>query len=67
MTDSNSYTQPLTISITEFVAQTGLSRTRVFEELKLGRLRALKCGRRTLIPASEVLVWLEGLEERKVG
>lgn len=51
-------------SIEEFSALTSLGRTRVFEELKSGRLRSLKCGRRTLIPASEVDAWLNSLGAR---
>ena len=56
--------QRVTYSIAEFAARTGLGRTRVFEELKAGRLRAVKCGRRTLIPAAEVDAWLKALEAR---
>lgn len=54
-------------SIEEFAALTGLGRTRVFEELKLGRLRARKCGRRTLIPNAEVERWLSALDLRQAS
>ncbi len=57
----------VTYSIKEFAALTGLSRTRVFDELKSGRLRAVKSGRRTLIPLSEVDAWLKALDPRRTG
>lgn len=55
----------LLYTLAQFRVLTSLSKTRVFEELKEGRLRAVKCGRRTLIPAAEVSAWIESLEERK--
>ena len=54
----------LLYSIAEFKSLTGLCKTRVFEELKAGRLVAVKCGRRTLIPAAEVEAWLASLTGR---
>ena len=57
----------VTYSIEEFAALTGLGRTRVFEELKSGRLHAVKSGRRTLIPAAEVDAWVKSLDARKAG
>ena len=57
----------LLYTLAQFRVLTSLSKTRVFEELKEGRLRAVKCGRRTLIPAAEVSAWIESLEERKAG
>ena len=57
----------LLYSIVEFGGLTGLCRTRVFQEIKEGRLAALKCGRRTLIPAAEVEAWIASLVSRRVG
>lgn len=48
-------------SITEFCDLTSLGRSRVFEEIREKRLRAVKVGRRTLIPAPEVTAWLQRL------
>jgi len=45
--------------IDEFCASTGLSRSKVYEEIAAGRLKAVKCGSRTLITASAGKAWLE--------
>ncbi len=50
-------------SIAEFCALVSLGRSRVFEEIREKRLRIVKVGRRTLIPAVEVTAWLERLSE----
>ncbi|WP_243304664.1 excisionase family DNA-binding protein [Geothrix oryzisoli] len=48
-------------SIAEFCGLVSLGRSRVFEEIREKRLRIVKVGRRTLIPATEVSAWLERL------
>jgi excisionase family DNA binding protein len=48
-------------SIAEFCELVSLGRSRVFEEIRDKRLRIVKVGRRTLIPALEVTAWLERL------
>lgn len=53
--------QKLAYSIEAFCELVGLGRTSVFAELKSGRLKKVKVGHRTLIPASEALAWLERL------
>jgi excisionase family DNA binding protein len=45
-------------SIEEFCRRYGVGRTKVYEELKLGRLRALKVGRRTIISKDDAENWL---------
>ena len=68
MVQSNETKPPrLAYSIHEFAFMAGISRTRVFEELKLGRLKAKKVGRRTIIPFAEAERWFEALHARKVG
>lgn len=67
MTEGNPIGSRLLYSLAEFRNLTSLSKTRVFEELKEGRLRAVKCGRRTLIPAAEVEAWIASLEGRRIG
>jgi len=49
-------------SIPEFLAACSLGRTFIYEEIKAGRLRAVKAGRRTLIEAAEARRWLAALE-----
>jgi excisionase family DNA binding protein len=39
----------------------GISRTRIFEELKAGRLRARRIGKATIISAADLLAWFETL------
>lgn len=48
-------------SVTEFCASTGVGKTRFYAEVAAGRIRPVKCGSRTLIPASELQAWLERL------
>jgi excisionase family DNA binding protein len=45
-------------SIAEFCDATSLGRTRVYEEIKIGRLKAVRVGRRTLISNEEMHAWL---------
>ena len=54
-------TQKLAHSIPEFLAAVPIGRTKLYEELEAGRLRAVKVGRRTLIPSTEAERWLAEL------
>jgi excisionase family DNA binding protein len=49
-------------SIPEAVLVTGVGRSRLYQEIASGRLRVVKCGRRTLVPADAVTKWLAALE-----
>ena len=53
---------PLAYTIKDAVKLTGMSRTRLYEELKSGRLTAKKAGRSTLIPHESLEAWLKNLE-----
>jgi excisionase family DNA binding protein len=53
--------QKVAYSIPEFSEITSICRTSVFAEIKAGRLRAVKCGKRTLIPAAALAAWLDSL------
>lgn len=55
-------TNPLSYTIEEATKLTGLGRTRLYEELNSGRLRAVKAGKRTLIPHAAIQEWLQNLE-----
>lgn len=49
------------ISIPEFCAENQIARTNVYAELKAGRLRAVKRGRRTFIPREAAEDWRQSL------
>jgi excisionase family DNA binding protein len=53
----------LAYKIEEAAALTGVSRTRIYEELNAGRLIAKKIGRSTLIPHESLEEWLKCLQE----
>lgn len=45
-------------SVPEFCASVSIGRTTFYQQVKDGRIRVAKIGRRTLIPSSEVDRWL---------
>ncbi|UVK41499.1 DNA-binding protein [Mesorhizobium sp. AR10] len=49
-----------------FCAAFGLGRTSAFGEIKGGRLKARKVGRRTIILATDAETWAASLPERAV-
>jgi excisionase family DNA binding protein len=49
------------MSITEFSERYGVSRSTTYEEIKCGRLRAHKCGKRTIITEDDAENWLRSL------
>jgi excisionase family DNA binding protein len=49
------------MSIDQFRVRYGVGRTTAYEEIKLGRLRAHKCGKRTLITEDDAEDWLRRL------
>jgi excisionase family DNA binding protein len=51
----------LAFSIDQLAKAVSIGRTRIYQEIKAGRLRPLKCGRRTLVSAAEAQRWLEEL------
>lgn len=53
---------PLAYTIKDAVKITGMSRSRLYEELKAGNLVAKKMGRRTLIPHESIEAWLNNLD-----
>lgn len=55
-------TNQLSYTIEEAVKLTGLGKTRLYQELNSGRLRAVKAGKRTLIPHAAIQEWLGSLE-----
>jgi hypothetical protein len=52
---------PRAFSIEVFCQRFGIGRTSVYQEIKLGRLRARKIGRRTVILEDDAKDWLRRL------
>lgn len=59
-------TPKVALSIAEFCQVASIGRSRAYEEIRLGRLRVVKAGRRTLVPLESVNLWLSQLQPRKV-
>lgn len=49
------------LSVKQFCTLYGVSHTTVYEELATGRLRAVKVGRKTLVPRSNARAWQDSL------
>ena len=54
-------------SIPAFCVWAGISRSKTYEEIGAGRLKAVKAGKRTLIPVPEGQRWLDSLEPAAIG
>jgi len=54
----------LSHAIESLPAKTGLGRTFIFGEIRLGRLKAVKAGRRTLVRDQDLRAYLEALPVR---
>ena len=53
-----------TMTVVEAGTFVGIGRTKLYEEIKCGRLKIRKCGNRTLITKTELLKWLDELPSR---
>lgn len=63
----NETTRPLIYSVSEACRAASISRTKLYAEIARGRLRARKCGRRTLIVAKDLEAWAEALPGSRQG
>ena len=61
MTDIELVTHVQSYSIANACDATGIKRSSIFEEIREGRLKARKFGRRTLILRSDLMEWLHAL------
>ena len=59
--------QTRAFGITEFCRRYGIGRTKVYEEIKFGRLIAVKAGHRTLIKEDDAERWLASLHRAGLG
>jgi excisionase family DNA binding protein len=62
MTQPDACQQKLALSVADFCAAFSIGRSTFYEEVKAGRLRVLKAGRRTLVASAEAERWLRGLK-----
>lgn len=53
--------EPLAVPMPRAPAWLGVSRSKIYEEIAAGRLKAVKCGSLTLIPYASGEAWLNGL------
>lgn len=49
----------LAYGINEAVAATSIGRSRLYEEIRAGRLKTFKVGTRTLIASTDLAAWLD--------
>jgi len=52
---------PLSYDIKTATASIGIGRSKLYEEIKLGRLKARKIGRRTVITHADLQAWMDQL------
>lgn len=55
------------LNITEFCELTNCGRTKVYEMIGKGEVRAVKVGSKTLIPRAEVQRWIDTLKQYPVS
>jgi excisionase family DNA binding protein len=55
------------VFINQAVSVSGLSRTHIYEALNRGDLKAVKAGRRTLIPYDDLMAYLASLPAYQPG
>lgn len=53
---------PLATDVDGACRALGIGKTKVYEEINGGRLRALKFGKKTLIPTDQFAAWLAALK-----
>ena len=52
---------PMTISISGAVAMVGISRAQIYRLVRAGKINMVKSGRRSLIPVSSLIDYVQGL------
>jgi excisionase family DNA binding protein len=56
-------TSKLAYSIAELASAAGVGRSFIYEEIKSGRLKLKKAGRRSLVMEEDARAWLAGMPE----
>lgn len=57
----------LTYTIDQVSKLTGLGRTKIYDELKNGKLKGVKCDRRTLVTHTSLVEWSKNLQPYEAG
>ena len=55
-------TMKISVSVNEACSMIGIGRTKLYEAIKGGRLKAFKCGKRTLIKTEDINAFISELE-----
>jgi excisionase family DNA binding protein len=58
-------TPKLAYNLAEACAVSGLGRTTLYAHIRDGNLKSFKCGRRTLIRADDLQLWIDRLSASK--
>ena len=53
---------PELLTITEFCTHANIGRTNLYHRISKGQIKAVKLGKKTLIPKTEMLRWIENLQ-----
>lgn len=59
----NHLIEPVADSVANAAKRLGISRSALYIELKAGRMKALKAGRRTIVPRVSQSQWLSNLSD----
>lgn len=59
--------EQIAISVEEAARRAGVGRTTIFMELRNGRLKGRKIGRRTVIAVDDLSAWLDSLPSREAS
>lgn len=59
-------TIPMTISISDAVAMVGISRAQIYRLVGARKINMVKSGRRSLIPVSSLIGYVQGLPDAKI-
>jgi excisionase family DNA binding protein len=55
--------EPLAVPMAKAPEWLGISRSKIYEEIQAGRLKAVKCGSKTLVPYASGRAWLDALPD----
>ena len=64
---SREMTEPIAYPFRTFLERYGVGKTKAYEEIKAGRLKAIKNGRATIITAEAAKAWLDSLPALKTA